>query len=79
MELFLLKIPRRHQDLSPVTPDWTYLMSAWGKLSNVITSRFYIQLGEIPLLGLITQKIGGNTEELRWPENIASVTQSEGR
>ena len=39
MELFLLKIPRRQRDLSPVTLYWTYLMSAWGKLSNVITSQ----------------------------------------
>ena len=61
-ELFLLKIPRH----VPAREDWQYLMSTRGKLSNVIT---YIQLGEIQLLVLITQKIRGNTPECGWTEN----------
>ena len=65
-ELFLLKIPRH----VPAREDWQYLMSTRGKLSNVIT---YIQLGEIQLLVLITQKIRGNTPECGWTENHRGV------
>ena len=69
--LFLLKIPRRHQScplLSLLRQGWQYLMSAWGKLSNVITSQVLHPIRRDAPPSLITQKIGGNTERYWWPE-----------
>ena len=71
----MLRIPRRQQeDQEDLSPPHHFGLAIFNVREGRIVkcyylAEFHIQLGEILLLGLITQKIRGNTEEYCWTEN----------